>query len=109
MTQVRLITWKDAVDGGTHITLRGNGRFSLENLTEGRLPNRLVLKLRGIDWPLRDPVLAVDSPEVRRIRTGWHPKPSGNELHIVFDLVDDEVQLAPVQIGDTEVHLFLRR
>gem|GEM_PF-6025821 len=110
MTQVRLITWKSLPgDGGTQVTLRGNGRFDLDHLSQGRLPSRLVLKLRFIDWPVRDPVLDVGSSEVRRIRTGYHPKATGNELHIVLDLADDAVQLADLQVDGNDIHLFLRR
>ena len=110
LTQVRLITWRPTEDGpGTHIILRGNGTFDLDNLVQARLPSRLVLKLRHIDWPLRDPALNVDSPEVRRIRTGFHPKPGGNELHIVLDLVDDAVQVTDLRVEGTDVHIFLRR
>jgi hypothetical protein len=108
MNQIRLVTWKSLDGGGTQITLRGNGRFSPSNLVQARLPNRLVLKLRGIDWPLRDPVQQVDSPEVRRIRSGFHPKADGNEVHIVLDLAEDTVELRDIQIEGNDIHLFLR-
>ena len=110
MTQVRLITSKPLPGGaGTQVTLRGNGRFDLANLNRTRMPRRLVLKLRFIDWPVRDPELDVGSSEVRRISTGYHPKTDGNELHIVLDLVDDGVQLADVQVESQDILLFLRR
>ncbi|MEM9292973.1 MAG: TIGR02266 family protein [Acidobacteriota bacterium] len=99
MTRVRLITWKEN-GGETTVTLWGDGYLSEDNLVQVRLEGenaREVVKLRGINWPYREPVLYVNSGQVDRVRVGFHPKPIGNELHIVLDLADASVQLSGVE------------
>ena len=113
LNRIRLITWKETPDGsGTVVTLWGNGNLRRENVLRVRLGSqtaRELVKLKGIDWPFRDAVLDVDSSLVRRIRTGFHPKETINELHVVFDLKDAEAQLSRIELGERSVQLFFSR
>ena len=113
LNRIRLITWKEAAEGrGTVVTLWGNGNLRRENIARIRLggqPARELIKLKGIDWPFRDPVLDVDSTEVRRIRTGFHPKETLNELHVVIDLRDSESELRLAELGGRSIQLFFYR
>lgn len=110
--QVRLITWKHEAAGTTVVTLWGNGQLRPADVTHVRLegrPQRELLKLRGINWPFRDPILDANTEEVRRIRTGFHPKVTGNELHIVFDLTDPAVHLSAISRDGNKILLTLSR
>ncbi len=113
LSRIRLITWKEATDGkGTVITLWGNGNLRRENITKIRLggqPARELIKVKGIDWPFRDPVVEVESSVVRRIRTGFHPKETLNELHIVVDLKDSQSELRSAELGGRSIELFFHR
>ncbi|MCH9650354.1 MAG: TIGR02266 family protein [Deltaproteobacteria bacterium] len=113
LTRVRLITWaEDAAAQGTVVTLWGDGDLRPEDVVRVRLGGgggRELVKIKGISWPFRDPVLQVDTAEVRRIRTGFHPKPEGNELHIVVDLQDSEVALQQLEREDRKVLLLFGR
>lgn len=112
LNQVRLITWKQQGAGTTLVTLWGNGQLRQEDLDHIRLdgrPARELLKLRGINWPFRDPILDANTQEVRRIRTGFHPKATGNELHIVLDLEDPQIHLARVERDANKILLYLSR
>jgi len=112
LNRVRLITWKEDAEGGTRVTFWGDGHLTEQNLVHVRFgdrPPRELLKLQGVNWPFRDPVLDVGSDEVRRIRTGFHPKSTLNELHIVIDLADPEVRLVSLERGSRNVELLFRR
>jgi hypothetical protein len=112
LDQVRLITCKQQGDGTTLVTLWGNGQLRQEDLDHIRLdgrPARELLKLRGINWPFRDPIIEANTGEVRRIRTGFHPKATGNELHIVMDLEGPQIHLARVERDANKILLYLSR
>lgn len=108
MNQVRLITWKDS-DEGTRVTLWGNGIANADRCITYPMTGRLLLKILGIDWPVREPVLEVMSPEILRIRSGFHPGPEGNELHIVFDLADPQADLLGIEADGEKLLLTLGR
>lgn len=113
LSRIRLITWKESSDNlGTIVTLWGNGNLQRENIARVRLggqPARELIKIKGIDWPFRDPVMDVESSEVRRIRTGFHPKESLNELHVVVDLKDPQSKLHRAELGGRSIELFFHR
>jgi hypothetical protein len=101
LSQIRLITWK-TVEGGTQVTLWGNGQAVVDRCSTYDLGGRILVKIQGIDWPFREPVLEVSSPEIFRIRSGFHPRTDANELHIVLDLADPEARvLALVAEGES--------
>jgi len=107
--RVRLVTW-DERQSETVVTFWGNGRFLPERVVrfrvEGGAPREL-LKLRGIDLPYRLTSIDVGTPELARIRTGFHPQDRVNELHVVLDLAHPDVEIARTEgMGDTlRVHL----
>lgn len=112
LNRVRLITWKEEGQDGTLVTLWGDGHLmesSLDSLRLGDRSPRQVIKLQGVNWPFRDPVMDVETDEVRRIRTGFHPKAAGNELHIVLDLTDAAVELTRLDRGPRNVELLFQR
>ncbi len=96
LTKVRLITHKAADSGGTLVTLWGDGVVDLENISVTPLDGRVLVKILGVNWPFRDPMLQVGTTEVQRIRTGHHSKADGNELWIVFDLEGRGVEVQEI-------------
>ena len=109
MTKVRLITHKDADGGGTLVTLWGDGVVDLDNVSVTPLDGRVLVKIRGVNWPFRDPMLQVGTAEVQRIRTGHHSKAEGNELWIVFDLAGSGVEVKEVGPDPTKPNNVLVR
>lgn len=107
--RVRLITW-DERQSETVVTFWGDGHFLPERVVRFRVeggPPRELLKLRGIDLPYRLTAIDVGTPELLRIRTGFHPQDRVNELHVVLDLAHSDVEIARTEgAGDAlRVHL----
>ena len=111
LSRIRLVTSRETEDG-TEVTLWGDGALPADRLDrtrlEGELP-REVLKLQGIQWPLRDPVIRVGSPELLRIRSGLHARSEGSELHLVLDLAAPAVELTRVEQVGSNLRLTLSR
>lgn len=108
--RVRLITWEEG-PSETVVTFRGNGPFLAERIERVRVPGsspREVIKLLGIDLPYRQTFIPLGSPEVKRIRTGFHPEDRINELHVVLDLAGPEVRLDRTEHGSRTLRLHLR-
>lgn len=108
--RVRLITWEEGPDE-TVVTFRGNGPFLAERIEHVRVPGahpREVIKLLGIDLPYRETFIPLGSPEVRRVRTGFHPEDRINELHVVLDLAGSGVRLERMEHGPRVLHLHVR-
>lgn len=86
--------------GGTLVTLRGDGAFSPERLTqqriEGRHPREL-LRISGIDEGFELAEIGGGTPELLRVRTGLHAGATGSELHVVLDLSGPEIVLSSIE------------
>lgn len=108
--RVRLITW-DEGPSETVVTFWGNGTFPSERVERVRVAGgrpRELIKLRGIDLPYRETVIQPGTPELERIRTGFHPRQPVNELHVVLDLAGPDVQLDRVVTGERTLRFHLR-
>ena len=82
-------------DDGESVVLRADAPFRKQDVIAvlmGVDPPRYLLRLSGIDRPLRPPDIDVGSPLVQRVRTGLHSTPKGPELHVVVDLSTREVE-----------------
>jgi len=94
-TRLDEIEWTEAT-GTTVVTLSGDGPFPAGSYgyfeMAGDKP-RVLIKLRGLDQPYRRGALAVGTAAVVGIRTGWHVKETGNEQHVVVDLVPGGARL----------------
>jgi hypothetical protein len=97
-------SWQRA--GETVVTIQGNGELRASDYGELRLesPPRVVVKIFGIEEGYR-PLTAVDSPELRQIRTALHPD---NELHVVLDLSASDVE-ASVGVESGRLRIRLQR
>jgi len=108
--RVRLITW-DEYPEETVVTFHGNGPFLADRVLRLRVRGgkpRELIKIRGIDLPFRDTLIETATPELERIRTGFHPQSQVNELHAVLDLAGPNVELDRVELGDNTLALHLR-
>lgn len=94
-TRLDEIEWTEAT-GTTVVTLSGDGPFpagSYGYFEMGGDKPRVLIKLRGLDQPYRRGAIAVGTSAVVGIRTGWHVRETGNEQHVVVDLVPGGARL----------------
>jgi uncharacterized protein (TIGR02266 family) len=106
-TAVERITW-EASPGATDLVLWGNGDFPPQSYTRTRVtgaPVREVVRITGITRPFASPRLAVRTPQLQQVRTGFHPP---QELHVVLDLGGREVEVAAVEAGPRQLRIHLR-
>jgi hypothetical protein len=110
LTAVERITWEPA-SGGTDLILWGNGAIRPEVYDQSHIgdPPRELIRLTGISRPFPSPRLAVGTAEVKQIRTGYHEKAGGNELHIVIDLADPAVKVTRIEARDRHLRIHLQR
>jgi molecular chaperone DnaK len=107
LTAVERITW-EAAHGGTDVVLWGNGDFGSRSYSVTRLggqPVRELVRVSGITRPFPSPRLAVRTPELLQIRTGYHPP---QELHVVLDLGGRGVEVSGVEPGPRQLRIHLR-
>jgi uncharacterized protein (TIGR02266 family) len=96
---IERITWEQTA-GGTQVVLWGNGAISpaaYSHLRLGGNPPREVFKLSGMSRSHPSSRLVAGTRELLQVRTGYHPKPGGGELHVVLDLAGPGVEVAQVQ------------
>lgn len=111
LDRLRSIRWEREGDT-TVVTLMGNGSAHEERLLHTRLDApqpRELLKVRGVDLPFRQSAMDVGTPELQRIRVGFHPKPVANELHIVLDLPSHDIALTEFRAEGQVYRLVLSR
>lgn len=111
LDRLRSIRWEREGDT-TVVTLLGNGSAHEERLLHTRLDApqpRELLKVRGVDLPFRQSAMDVGTPELQRIRVGFHPKPVANELHIVLDLPSHDIALTEFRAEGQVYRLVLSR
>jgi len=109
ITAITVVTLED---GRTVIELVGNGTLATAGVGHLRLGGdkpREVLKVRGIQQAYRDPVIIVGDQNVRRIRTGFHDEGATPELHLVIDLVSEQVKLTRLVHEKDRLRLELTR
>jgi hypothetical protein len=104
------ITWEKAL-GGTDVILWGDGAIPPEAYFQSRIgnPPRELIKLVGIARPFPTPRLAVGTDEVKQVRTGYHQKAGGNELHVVIDLADPGVKITRIDSQERQLRIHLQR
>jgi uncharacterized protein (TIGR02266 family) len=99
-TRLERITWQ-AGAGETELALEFDGAVRSGDYeilrVEGGAP-REVIRLYGLR-PFAQPRFEVGSGEVLSVRTGFHNRPTGAELHVVIDLASAEMAVTGVQTG----------
>ncbi len=74
----------------TVVMIRGNGFFSNDSVQVMRLkdPERVWIRIQGIETFYRPNDIVVGSPEVDRLRVGHHPEETPQSIYVVVDLQD---------------------
>ena len=83
--------------GETVVTLVADGILRSSNYARFRIDSgspRELVKLRGVRRPYPTAVIAVGSPELTQIRTGFH---APEELHVVFDLASSDIEIRGIE------------
>ena len=109
MTALEGISWEE-VPEGTLVTLTADGTIGTEAFSYARIGSgepRLLVRLLGVQRDPRKGSLSVATAEVRRIRTGFHKKPAGNEVHIVLDLAGPSVEAPRIEPRGRELKIWL--
>jgi hypothetical protein len=77
----------------TVVSIRGNGDFEDSRLRVSFLPEppRVLARIADIETYYRPSEIEVGSPELARIRVGYHPEDNPPRLYVVLDLADDSV------------------
>ncbi len=92
------------IDNKTQIGIRGNGQFLEGRVKVSRLkdPDRVWIRIQGIQTFYRPNEILVDSKEVERVRIGHHPEENPPSIYIVIDLADSRAQVHETWLqGDT--------
>jgi hypothetical protein len=100
--------WGQRNAAGTLVTLVADGIVPRDSFTTAHLDGgkpREVLYLRGVAAKFARAAVPVDTPEVAQVRTGYHVKPAGNELHVVVDLAAADVRLLRAVAVDNRIEL----
>ena len=104
--------WGQRNAAGTMVTLVADGNVPQGSFTHARLDGgkpREVVYLRGVAEKFERATVAVGTPEVAQVRTGYHVKPGGNELHVVVDLASPQVKLIRAVAIDNRIELLFGR
>lgn len=93
------------------VVITTDGGIEADRFSHARLPDgapRELIKLRGLTERFATERIPVGIGAVRQIRTGWHRKSSGNELHIVVDLADAAAQVTGVRVEGNRLIVSIR-
>ncbi len=95
--------------GSTVVVLWGNGVFQPQSYSQSRMdgPPRSLIRLTGIRRPFSPTRIPVGTPQVRQVRTGYHEKAGGNELHIVLDLGGPGVKITRIDQDGQRLRIHL--
>lgn len=88
------------------IVITTDGRVESERFSHARLPSgapRELIRLRGLGERFATERIPVGIGAVRQVRTGWHRKPAGNELHVVIDLADGAARLTGIRVEGDQI------
>jgi hypothetical protein len=91
--------------GETVVTLVADGIVRSSNYARFRIDSgspRELVKMRGVRRPFHSASIAVGSPELVKIRTGFH---APEELHIVFDLASPDIEVLAIEESAASLRL----
>ncbi len=108
LSRIRFIQWQRRPDGsGTDVVLIGDGPIRSDRFEHASFGQRELIKVLKISWPYPRRVIEVGTAEIDRIRTGFHVRPSGNELHIVLDLSGPDISIREVRAEGRKLRLWI--
>ncbi|MDA8018434.1 MAG: PilZ domain-containing protein [Thermoanaerobaculia bacterium] len=83
------------------VVITTDGRVDADRFSHSRLPEgapRELIRLRGLNDRFTTERIPVGIGAVRQVRTGWHRKSGGNELHVVIDLADPAAEVTGLRV-----------
>lgn len=107
---VRIMSINWQADGGqTRITVLTDAPLPRARVEQSHLDNppRELVRLVGIAAPYDRTSIDVATPQVRRIRIGYHEKAGGNELHLVIDLSSPSARLDRIEPNGRELVIWI--
>ncbi len=105
------IGWTPLKQRGIKITISADGPIPEGRYKHFRLdqtPPREVIRLLGVKERFSRASLTVDEPGVAQIRTGYHARPEGNELHVVIDLTDPRYQIGAITLRGSRLEVEIK-
>lgn len=99
VSRVEEITWASG-GGRTTLEVRTDAPLAEGEVLHFRLDGgdpRYVIRLVGVEEPYDGNRVAVDSPQVSRLRLGLHSERQPSELHLVLDLTSPRVEVTRVE------------
>ncbi|MDX1996585.1 MAG: TIGR02266 family protein [Thermoanaerobaculia bacterium] len=104
--RIESITWESRPDG-LDVILTADGKveewdYTLLHLTG---PPRELIKIENVERGFDATQLDTGSPDVPRIRVGFHSTPGGNELHVVLDLATPSVRVEHTNADGRQIRL----
>lgn len=110
-TRLEDISWTPDPDGGVRVVLTTNGTIPTGRYKHFRLGDdtpREVVRFFGVEKSFDRKVITVSGPEITQIRTGYHRKSSGNELHVVIDLTNARYRMQEVVVRGSRLEVWIR-
>jgi uncharacterized protein (TIGR02266 family) len=95
---------------GTRLVARFDGAVAAERVRSSRIGGdspRQVVQLRGIAGNPPGAPWEPATPELVRVRAGFHPSAEGGELHLVLDLADPAVRVASIEPAGEQLRIEL--
>lgn len=104
--RIESITWETRPDG-LDVILTADGKVEEWDYTVLHLtgPPRELIKIENVERGFDATQLDTGSPDVPRIRVGFHSTPGGNELHVVLDLATPSVRVEHTNADGHQVRL----
>ena len=103
----------DAVRSGdaTVVSIRGDGGFDDSRLQLSVLPEppRVLARIARIETYYRPSEIEVGSPELVRVRVGYHPEDNPPKLYVVLDLADDTVVVRESSVSGEMIRIVVGR
>jgi uncharacterized protein (TIGR02266 family) len=109
LTIIDAISWQEG-PGWTEVTIDGDGPIVPASYTRLRLDDptaRELFRFKRIVRPFPEGRIPVASPQLLQVRVGYHHKPDGNELHLVFDLTNPAVHVVRVSREGSQMRIRL--
>ena len=95
----------------TVVTIRTNGELSPKAVRVSRLkdPERVWVRIQGIETFYRPNDIEVGTPEVERVRVGHHPEETPQSIYVVFDLEDSAAVVREHSVEDDTLRVVVGR
>ena len=96
-------------DGLTVVTVHSDSEFEARHWTKARLsdPARVVVRLKSFGPQLPTMNIDVDDALLDRIRLGFHPEVDPPEVHLVMDLVSEDIEVAQIRPRGSDLLIYL--